>query len=86
MIQKPKVMPSIPPKLAMQRNEILETAPASSGKTNLRKHLCEEKLTRDQAIKAKCCECLGYYIDGRADCETPDCPLYPFMPYRGKKQ
>jgi len=85
MSQESKPMPPMPQKLASQRNEILEMAPASSGKTNLLKHLYGQSLTRNQAILAKCADCCGYYIDGRADCEIEDCPLYPFMPYRGKK-
>jgi len=85
MNQKPKITPSIPQKQASQRIEILETAPTSSGKRLLLKHLYGDKLTRNEAIFAKCCDCMGYFIDGRADCETVECPLYPFMPYRGKK-
>lgn len=85
MNQKPKITPSIPQKQASQRIEILETAPTSSGKRLLLKHLYGDKLTRNEAIFAKCCDCMGYFIDGRADCETAECPLYSFMPYRGKK-
>ena len=85
MNQKPKITPSIPQKQASQRIEILETAPTSSGKRLLLKHLYGDKLTRNEAIFAKCCDCMGYFIDGRADCETAECPLHPFMPYRGKK-
>jgi len=81
-----KIKSSIPQKQASQRIKILETAPASSGKTNLLKHLYGNSLTRNASIVAKCCDCMGYYIDGRADCKTEDCPLHPFMPYRGKKQ
>jgi len=25
---------------------------------------------------------MGYYADGKIDCEVKACPLYPFMPYR----
>jgi hypothetical protein len=85
MNQTSKIMRSIPQKQASQRVDILETAPTSGGKTTLLKYLYGDKLTRNAAITAKCCDCMGYYIDGRADCETKECPLYPFMPYRGKK-
>jgi hypothetical protein len=44
-----------------------------------------EQLTKTNAIKAKCSECMVNYIDGRYDCEITACPLHPFMPYRGKK-
>jgi Zn-finger protein len=33
-------------------------------------------------IMAKCYDCTGFYKDGREDCNTPTCPLYPLMPYR----
>lgn len=38
-------------------------------------------LTTKQAIVAQCAHCMGWYADGRMDCENPDCPLYPYMPY-----
>jgi hypothetical protein len=34
-----------------------------------------------QAIKAKCKDCMSDYVDGRLDCEIPDCSLYYWMPY-----
>ena len=40
------------------------------------------RLTHRQAILARCYDCMGNYIDGRMDCQIPECPLYPFMPYR----
>lgn len=64
----------------------VEKAPASSGKTHLLKHLYEEKLTARQAIAAKCCECSGFYFDGRESCTQKDCPLFPFMPYNKEKR
>lgn len=68
----------------MHRNryEIVEDAPASSGKTYLLKHLEGNRITARQALLAKCCDCMGYYADGRIDCKMPDCPIYAFMPYR----
>lgn len=41
-------------------------------------------LTPQQAIKAKCCECMSGWHDGRAGCNIPKCALYPYMPYREK--
>jgi hypothetical protein len=38
-------------------------------------------LTTKQAIIAQCAHCSGWYVDGKCDCENPDCPLYPYMPY-----
>jgi hypothetical protein len=52
------------------------------GKQELLKHLSGKQITLRQALKAKCYECLGYFEDGRQDCQMPNCPLYPWMPYR----
>lgn len=70
---------------ALQRIKIIRTAPASSGKTNLLKYMKGDVLTQRQVILAKCCECMGYYIDGRECCGIQTCPLYPFMPYKNRK-
>ena len=40
-----------------------------------------EKPTRALAIRAQCHECMGGYIDGRVDCGSTKCSLYPWMPY-----
>jgi len=66
-------------------SEMLADAPSSTGKRHLLKHLEGGRLTQRQAILAKCCDCMGYYVDGRADCQMPACPLYGFMPYREKR-
>lgn len=60
----------------------LETLPAFQGKKEFIKHLNKERLTLRQATLAVCYDCSGFYSDGRKDCEVPDCPLWPFMPYR----
>jgi hypothetical protein len=64
------------------RKRHIQSAPASGGKTALLKHFNGERLTRAQAIKAKCCDCMGYNTDGRMDCRMPHCSLYPFRPYK----
>ncbi len=61
---------------------VLKSGIASSGKTNLVKHLKGDRLTRHAAILAKCCDCSGYHADGRMDCRMPHCSLYPFRPYK----
>jgi hypothetical protein len=43
-------------------------------------------LTQQQAIKAKCYECCGYYADGKVSCDMPDCPLFAFHPYNPNKR
>lgn len=57
----------------------------AKGSKELKKHKEGGKLTRRQAIHAKCYDCLGGYADGKTDCALPYCPLYPWMPYKGKK-
>jgi hypothetical protein len=41
-----------------------------------------KKPTRKEAIEHHCHQCLGYYADGKTDCENRGCPLYTYMPYR----
>lgn len=57
---------------------------ASSGRTQYQRFLNGERLTYREAVLAKCYECAGGYSDGRYDCELPACPIYQFMPYKGK--
>ena len=57
---------------------------AAKGRLELTKHLKGDKLTYKQAALAKCYDCMSFYVDGKADCAIPDCPLYPFMPYGSK--
>ena len=64
------------------RLKLLNHAPSSRGKTNLLKYFKGERLTQRQAIIAKCCDCMAYHIDGRIDCRTPHCSLYPWFPYK----
>ena len=55
--------------------------PKARGNKELKKYLAGESLTQRKAILAKCADCMGYYVDGKLDCQMPDCSLYPFMPY-----
>lgn len=66
------------------RKEAIERCPKTSGRRYLLRHVEGQKLTFKQAVLAKCCECMGGYIDGLNDCRVTACPLYPMMPYRGK--
>jgi len=56
--------------------------PSARGGKELRKHLAGARLTLKQMILAMCYGCMGRYVDGKTDCELPDCPLYPVMPYQ----
>jgi len=39
------------------------------------------KVTPLNAIRSKCHDCMGHYVDGRVDCENTACALYSYMPY-----
>ena len=56
------------------------------GSASLARFKNGEDLSPLQSIKACCADCVGYYADGRLSCETPDCPLFPFMPYNPRKK
>jgi len=55
---------------------------SAKGKAEIMRQRSGKRLSYKQAVLAKCYECMGYYADGKLDCEIPDCPLYGFMPYR----
>ncbi len=55
---------------------------SAQGRTELLRHLEGKVITLRQAVKGKCYECMGYYADGKRDCQIPDCPLYPWMPFK----
>ena len=58
----------------------------AQGKTEYLEYLGSgKKLSPARAIKATCYQCMNSYVDGKNDCGIPDCPLYPFMPYRRDK-
>lgn len=40
------------------------------------------ELTIDEAVRARCYDCMTYYADGAGDCRMPECSLYPYMPFR----
>ena len=56
------------------------------GGKELMQHRTGHRLTQRQMILAKCYECCGYYANGGFNCEIPECPLYPAMPYRDKNR
>lgn len=62
-------------------DKIAEIGKECSGRRELVSYLEGKPITRVQAIKALCYECMGYYSDGREDCGCTECPLYPFTPY-----
>ena len=52
-----------------------------AGKKDLIKHLTGQRITRSQAIKAKCYDCLG--MGEVSVCDMPYCALWPYSPYGG---
>ena len=54
----------------------------AQGKRELIKYLEGKKLTIRQMVRGACYDCMGYYANGKVDCELPSCCLYPLMPYR----
>ncbi len=55
------------------------------GKKDFEKFSKGKSINTMSAILAKCYDCMGFYVDGTADCKCPECPLYPWMPYKEKK-
>lgn len=55
------------------------------GKRELLAHLKGKRLTKGDAIKAKCYDCMcGYAASDKVeerDCNIKQCPLYPYMPF-----
>jgi len=54
--------------------------------SDLKRHLAGESLTLSQAVKAKCCDCMAGYVDGRVSCELATCPLFPFHVYNPSRR
>lgn len=52
------------------------------GQKNLINYLQGQRLTRNQAIQAKCYDCDGMGDSGV--CEVERCSLYPYSPFRSK--
>jgi hypothetical protein len=61
---------------------ILAYGSKALGKIDLINHLKGKNLRTQQAIRAKCFDCMGYYADGTDPCGVFDCPLEPLNPYR----
>ena len=57
-----------------------------AGRKDLIDFLEGKRLTQNQAIRAKCYDCMGFYDDEARDCQGTTCPLYPFMPFNPNRQ
>ena len=65
--------------------DITDYGVLAKGRGELKKHYIRKRLTRQQAINAKCYDCCAGYTDGKRDCMLDDCPLHPYMPYKNQK-
>lgn len=55
-----------------------------TGQKDLVRHLEGKKITRQEAIQAKCYDCNGM---GEADtCDSESCALYPYSQFRAKSK
>ena len=70
----------------MIREDVERYGATARGKRELLKYLDGGRLTRKQAMLAKCFECCNGYSDGKTDCRVRLCPLYAFMPYASPKK
>lgn len=64
--------------------EDVESRPLCKGRKQLIAHLKGNRNTPRGAMAAKCYECMGGYVDGKVDCRVHACPLYPYMPFKGR--
>ena len=69
----------------MKLEDVEEYGLTARGKRELLKYLQGDRLTRKEAMLAKCFECMGGYADGKVDCQVESCSLYPFMPFSACK-
>lgn len=76
-----RLAPALPKKDICELKRILRGGKNSRGYNMLKRYADGFRLTARQAIVAKCCDCMGHYVDGLHDCDTGTCPLYPYMPY-----
>ena len=58
----------------------------AKGRAEMFKHLNGERLSRGQALKAVCYDCMGWFSDGKMDCGIPTCAAFPFRPYKGVQE
>lgn len=67
-------------------SDIKRHGKTARGRQELLKYLDGGRLTLKQAVLAHCYSCLGYYADGKQDCNMSKCSLHPFMAYNANRQ
>lgn len=60
----------------------IQTSANVRGVKDLARYYSGKKLHYKAMCLAKCADCMNGYLDGRMDCQIPDCPIYPIMPCR----
>lgn len=65
--------------------QIKKVGTAARGRAELLRHFDGKKMPASRAILAHCYDCMGYFADGKQDCQISECSLYPWMPYKGIK-
>lgn len=66
-------------------SEIEKHGKTARGKKELLKHLEGGRLTLRQAVNTHCYSCMGYFVDGKIDCNMSRCSLHPVMAYNKNK-
>ncbi len=61
--------------------EVEEKGSNSAGKKEYLKFLRGEQISLKESQRAKCYDCMAWFIDGRADCKDVNCPSYPYFIY-----
>jgi len=61
----------------------VKSMPRMLGQKEMVMYLEGKHMTASQRCKALCNFCMGYFPDGKLDCENQLCPLYPKRFYKG---
>ena len=67
------------------RIEDVKKAGQFRGRKELLAYFQGKQISRAAAMAAYCFDCMGYFDNGKEDCENPECPLYPWMAYGSRK-
>jgi hypothetical protein len=68
-----------------KKKETTKAKPKAPGKTPKKVKTGRDKITRAQAIKLQCIECMGYQKSLVKDCPDVGCPLWPFRKGYGQE-
>ncbi|MDR1515432.1 MAG: hypothetical protein LBS45_07040 [Synergistaceae bacterium] len=71
---------------AYQLAQIEKYGKQAKGRAEYIRFLNGERLGYDEAIYARCYECMAFYRDGIEDCVSAMCPLHRYMPYNATRR